>query len=222
MDGRSGCFRLIRIKRCCRIQRPTTMSFFDTIANFFKKPDTEPTESDYLWHEGYKAFERGKDFYFQNEHQQALRYFDAAIDSGFDDENVYGMRGGCLQRLNWHLDAIDDFTKAITFDPGDSNNYFMRSISRGAVGDLHGRVDDLNEAIRLAGIDSSSTRSHNAYARENGYEDGIAGMYRMEMMHANLDRERQASDERRLRGPAASFGPDLVTKRQSEARRRTR
>lgn len=147
---------------------------------------------------------------------------DIAIDSGFEGADVNGMRGGCLQSLKFDLDAIDDFTKAIESDPEDSNNYFMRSISKGAVGDLHGRVDDLNEAIRLAGIDSASTRSHNAYAREKGYTDGVAGMYRMEIMHANLDIERQASDERRLQGSAASLGPDLVTKRRSQARRRTR
>ena len=204
------------------LQRPITMSFFDTIGNFFNKPATEPTENEQLWQEGYTALERGKDLYFQNKVQQALHYFDTAIESGFEGAEVYGMRGGCLQSLQFDLDAIDDFTKAIEFDPEDSNNYFMRSISKGAVGDLHGRIDDLNEAIRLAGIDSASTRSHNAHARENGYKDGIAGMYRMEIMHANLDLERQASDERRLQGPAASLGPDLVTKRKSKARRRTR
>ena len=64
--------------------------------------------------------------------------------------------------------------------------------------------------------------AHNVYARENGYKDGIAGMYRMQLMNANLDLERQASDERRLQGPGASLRPDLVTKRKSQARRRTR
>jgi len=191
-------------------------------ANSFKKPATEPTESDRLWCEGYKALERGKDLYFKKEDQQALRYLDIAIDSGFEGVDVYGMRGGCLQSLRFDLDAIDDFTKAIQFDPEDSNNYFMRSTSKGAVGDLHGHVNDLNEAIRLAGIDSASTRSHNAHAREIGYKDGVIGMYRMQIMHANLDLEQQASDERRLQGPAASLGPDLVTKRQSQARRRKR
>jgi tetratricopeptide (TPR) repeat protein len=190
--------------------------------NFFKKSATEPTEKDQLWLEGYKAFERGQDLYFQNEVQQALQYFDTAIDSGFEGADLYNMRGGCLQSLKLDLDAIDDLTKAIELNPEDSNYYFMRSISKGHVGDLHGRVDDLNEAIRLAGIDSSSTRSHNAFAREKGYKDGVAGMYRMQMMHAKLELERQASDERRLQGPGASLGPDLVTKRQSEARRRTR
>ncbi len=191
-------------------------------AKVFKQPATEPTENFQLWLNGYKALERGKDLFCQNDCQQALRYLDIAIDSGFEDEDVYGMRGGCLQSLKFDLDAIDDFTRVIESAPEDSNNYFMRSISKGAVGDLHGRVDDLNEAIRLAGIDSASTHSHDAYAREKGYTDGVVGLYRMEMMSANLDIDRQASDERRLQDPAASPAPDPVTKRQSQARRRMR
>lgn len=189
-----------------------------------KSPVTEPTptENDHLWLKGHKALERGRDLYLQNELQQALRYFDSAIESGFEGADVYNMRGGCLQSLNFDLDAIDDFTRAIEFEPEDSNNYFMRSISKGAVGDLQGRNDDLEEAIRLASIDSPSTRIYDALAREKGYKDGVAGMYRMEMVRANLDIERQASDERRLQGPAASLGSDLVTQRRSQARRRTR
>jgi tetratricopeptide (TPR) repeat protein len=185
-----------------------------------KKPATRTTENDHQWQKGYKALERGKDLYLHNEVQQALRHFDIAISSGFEGADVYGMRGGCLQSLKFDLDAIDDFSRAIEFDSEDCNNYFMRSISKGAVGDLQGRIDDLEEAIRLASIDSPSTRSYNAHAREKDYKDGVVGIYRMEMMHANLDLEQQASDERRLQGTAASLGPDLVTKRRSQARRR--
>jgi len=223
-----NCVEKATLRQCAELVRrslkvPDILTTeFATLQRPIKKPAIEPTENGQLWQEGAKALERGKDLYFQKEDPQALHYFDIAIDSGFEGADVYGMRGGCLQKLQFHLDAIDDFTKAIEFDHEDSNNYFMRSISKGAVGDLQGRIDDLNEAIRLAGIDSSSTRSYNAYARENGYKDGIAGMYSMQIMHANLEIEQQASDERRLQGPTAYLGPDLVTKRQSQARRRTR
>ncbi len=198
------------------------MSIFNLIANIFKKTTSLPKKSDHLWREGYEAFERGKNLYFQNEILQALHNFDTAIDSGFEGADVYSMRGGCLQTLQYDLDAIDDFTKAIEFDPEDSNYYYMRSISKGAVGDLHGGIEDLKEAIRLAGIDSASTRSHNAHARDNGYKEGVVGMYRMFMLNANLDLERQSDDERRQKGPSSSLGPDLVTKRKSQAHRRTR
>lgn len=218
----------VTLRQCADLVRrtlkvPVSLSTeLATLQQPIKKPATGTTEDTKLWQMGYEALERGRELYFKNEVQQAMRYFDIAIDSGFEGADVYCMRGGCLQSLKFDLDAIDDFTKAIEFDPEDSNYYFMRSISKGAVGDPQGRIDDLNEAIRLAGIDSASTRSHNANAREMGYTDGVAGMYRMQMMFANLDLERQAFDERRLQDPAASLGPDLVPKHRSQARRRTR
>ncbi len=163
------------------------MSIFNLIANIFKKTTSLPKKSDHLWREGYEAFERGKNLYFQNEILQALHNFDTAIDSGFEGADVYSMRGGCLQTLQYDLDAIDDFTKAIEFDPEDSNYYYMRSISKGAVGDLHGGIEDLKEAIRLAGIDSASTRSHNAgIQRRAPLEDFAAETWR-EVMRTNLD-----------------------------------
>lgn len=150
------------------------------------KPATKPTGTDNLWLKGYNALERGKELYFQNQFQEALPYFDTAIESGFEGAEAYGLRGGCLQFLHFDLDSIDAFTKAIEYDSEDSNNYFMRSISKMAVGDQHGCIEDLNEAIRLANIDSASTRIYNANARENGYKDGIAGMYRMQLLQANI------------------------------------
>ena len=97
----------------------------------------------------------------------------------------------------------------------------MRSVSRGAVGDLQGRVDDLNEAIRVAAIPSAANRSHNEWAKEHGYKNGVAGMYQMDLLSAKLRIEHQASEERLLKGLGAHLGPDLVTRRRSQARRRT-
>ncbi len=181
---------------------------------FCKEPSTDTFDSTDLWLKGQKSLERGKELYFQNEFQLALKCFDSAVESGFQDENVYFMRGGCLQSLQFDLDAIDDFTKATEIDPEDSNYYFMRSISKGAIGDTQGRMEDLNEAVRLACIDSVSTRSHNAYARENGYKEGVADMYRMQIVLANIDLERCLQD------PEACLDSGLVVKRQSQARRR--
>jgi hypothetical protein len=44
----------------------------------------------------------------------------------------------------------------------------------------------------------------------------------MDLVRANLDIERQTSDERRPKGPGANLGPDLGTVRRSQARRRIR
>ena len=154
-------------------------------------------KNDQPWRDGYKAFQIGEDLLLKEQFQEALHYFDTAINSGSEGTDVYAARGSCLQSLEFHLDAIDDFTKAIGFNPADSNLYFMRSLSKGATGDLQGRVADLQEAIRVAGIDNASSRALNALANERGYKDGIVGKYQMDLMHANLDLERQADDEHR-------------------------
>jgi tetratricopeptide (TPR) repeat protein len=180
------------------------------------KNATEPNESNRLWMEGYNALERGKDLYFKKEYYHALSNLDIAIASGFEGADAYGMRGGCLQSLRFDLDAIDDLTKAIEFDPQDSNNYFMRSISKAAVGDLRGRVDDLKMAIRLACIDGPTTHRYNSYAREKGFKDGVADMYRAELVKADQDIIRQASEDRRIQ----SRDTDLADKRPSLSRRR--
>jgi len=193
------------------------MNFFEKIRTFFKKPTTNNS-----WLEGYEAFNQGKAFFSQEEFQKALHCFDTAIDSGYEGADAYGLRGTCLQSLEFHLDAIDDFTKAIEFDPQDSNNYFQRSFSRAAIGDLHRRIDDLNEAIRLAGIDSASTRIHSASAREMGHKDGVSGMYRMQILVAKLDLEQQAADELRLQSSTNGLDPNPATKRQSQSIRRRR
>ncbi|MFH1769230.1 MAG: tetratricopeptide repeat protein [Parcubacteria group bacterium] len=119
--------------------------------------------------------------------QEALDCFDKAIDCGYvDDADVYAMRGGCLQSLNFDLDAIDDFDKAIALEPEDSNTFFQRSLSKCSTRDSHGCVSDLQEAIRLASVDNKYTRSHDSQSREWGYRNS-AEFYEMEMESAKLD-----------------------------------
>ncbi len=71
----------------------------------------------------------------------------------------------------------------------------MRSISKGSTGDLRGRISDLQEAIRAAGIDNAVNRAYNAWAKEKGYADGVIGMYKFELLNANLDLEQQETEE---------------------------
>lgn len=210
------------------------MNRFTNILNFFKQKDNGPTEGNQKWVEGYKAFERGKQHYLagQETHsiaaqiQNALNCFDYAIASGFEDGGIYGTRGSCLQLLDFHLDAIDDFNKAIPLEPDDSNLYYMRSVSKGATGDLRGRVSDLQEAIRLAGVDTAINKSYDAWAKQKGHKDGVVGMYMFDMCVANQDIESQEFHERLVReskrpGLVDHLGPDLVSRRRAKALRRT-
>jgi tetratricopeptide (TPR) repeat protein len=174
------------------------------------------------WLEGYEAFERGRNHYLKHAIKEALDCFDKAIECGLGDEfDVYSLRGTCLQALNFDIDAIDDFNKAIASEPEDSNLYFMRSISRGATGDLHGCVSDLEEAIRVAGVGNAANISYNGWAKEHGY-NGIIDKYKLDLFNANLSLEMQASDElRRRKHPNLDLGPDVASRRRAESRRRT-
>ena len=192
------------------------MGIFSTLASFFKAKNAK---SDQAWRDGYEAFKEGSRLYLERNLQEALVQFDRAIQFGFVDADVYAERGSCLQLLNFDLEAIEDFDAAIDFEPTDSNLYFMRATSKGSIGDLHGCESDLQEAIRVAGIDNATNRSHNNHAQKQGYED-ISSYYRMRLLGAEMDLEDQAADEIRLKGPGASLGPDLSSRRRAKARRR--
>jgi tetratricopeptide (TPR) repeat protein len=206
------------------------MNHLTTIIHFFKKMDNRPTETDKKWGEGYKAFERGKQHYLAGGEnhsvagriQDALDCFDKAIALGFEDGDIYGTRGSCLQLLEFHLDAIDDFNRAILSAPEDSNLYYMRSVSKSAIGDLHGCVADLKEAIRLSEIDSKLTKTYDLGAKKRGFQSATA-MFNCDLLRANLDLEAQAEDEH-LGHECERLGldlpPNLVSRRRANTRRR--
>ena len=205
------------------------MNPFTTILNFFKKRDDRPTEADKKWAEGYNAFERGKKHYLAGGEnhsvagriQDALDCFDKAIASGFEEGGIYGSRGSCLQILDFHLDAIDDFNKAIPLDPEDCNLYFMRSVSKGATGDLRGCVADLQEAIRFSETDNPLNGKYNLWANKLGYKN-IAAKFNYDLIVANQDIEMQEDKERlQSKRPGLDLGPDLVSRRRAKSRRRT-
>ena len=160
------------------------------LLKFFRKRAAQRLETEQInqrWLDGFDAFQKGRDLYFKRRIQEALDCFDEAIDCGYvEDADVYAMRGGCLQSLNFHLDAIDDFDRSIALESENSLTFFDRSLSKGATRDFRGQVSDLQEAIRLAGIDNEYTRSHDAHARETGYKNS-AHYYEMEMVRAKLD-----------------------------------
>lgn len=198
------------------------MNPITAILNLFKKRNDGPTETNQRRLDGYNALQKGGVFYGKGQLREALDCFDAAIDNGFEDGGIYRSRGLCLQSLNFDLDAIDDFDKAIASEPQDSNLYYMRSISKGATGDLHGRVSDLQEAVRLASVENAANRSYNAFAKEKGYKNGVIGIYEADLLLANLDLESQATQERvRRECPGDDLGLDLVSRRRAKARRRT-
>ena len=192
------------------------------IFRLFRKRDNGQAEANKARTEGYDAFQRGKQHYLVGsaQAQEALDCFDTAIGCGFEDGGIYGMRGWALQVLGFDPDAISDFSKGITLEPEDSNLYFMRSLSRGGIGDLHGAVEDLEEAIRLSEIDNALNATYNVWAKQHGY-DSITTKYQYDLRNANCALEQQADEEiSRSKCPGLDLGPDLVSRRRVTARRR--
>ncbi|WP_264537464.1 tetratricopeptide repeat protein [Flavobacterium sp. N1736] len=91
-------------------------------------------------------FEKGKELYFANQFQEAIIHFDNAITSGLYYE-AYKLKGNCLQKLDYHYNAIEDFDKAIEANPLDFSNYYSRAVSKKAILDFTGQIEDLHNAI---------------------------------------------------------------------------
>ncbi len=129
---------------------------------------------------GCDAFVKGEAYYLEKQNQKALACFDEAIECGFNDE-AYGLRAQCLQGLDFDIEAIEDFTRAISLKPEDCNLYFLRSNSRDATGDNDGAVQDLQKAIQLSEVDNKLNRAYSIAAKSIGYRNGHTSMYLMSL-----------------------------------------
>ena len=131
--------------------------------------------------------------------QEALRYFDQAIASGYDTSEVFSLRGSCLNDLGFYFDALEDYNKAIQKQPsqGIAANYHMRSIIKDSLFDFEGSVADLKEAIRLSKLDNDDNRFWNYHAKSIGFDSQTVfyefGLPREEMI---LFKKRTYTDEK--------------------------
>ena len=176
------------------------MNPLSSILNVFKKKAPASIEANRQRLDGFDAFERGEQHYAAEpaRAQEALVCFDLAIECGFEGADVYELRAWCLQKLHFDLDALDDFDKAISLKPEDSNLYYMRSISKSATGDFHGCVFDLRTAIHLSKMDSDLNRKRDIAAKEMGYTEGVTGYYKIALFRANLELELPAAVKERI------------------------
>jgi tetratricopeptide (TPR) repeat protein len=119
--------------------------------------------------EGNKYFQIGKEHLSKKKFEISLKYFDKSIDCGFED-GVYEYRGMCLQALNFDLDAIDDFDKAIVQKAGDPNLYFMRGLSKSSAGYIVESIIDFGVAVELSKSVNELNKDYNSIIKENGWQ----------------------------------------------------
>jgi tetratricopeptide (TPR) repeat protein len=91
-------------------------------------------------------FRKGKKLYLSNQLSEALFYFDNAIALG-SDVKFFKLRAKCLQKLNRHSQAIEDFDQLIEDNPLEFSNYYRRAISKKAIADLKGQIEDITACI---------------------------------------------------------------------------
>lgn len=147
----------------------------------FKSQSTDQSGRDIL--DAYDAFDVGKQLFKEsmksgttpevtkNKIEEALRYFDKAIEKGCDDSKVFSLRGSCLTDLGFYFDTLEDYDKAIQRHPrkGIADNFYIRSLNKKWIYDFEGSIADLKEAIRLSRIDNVDNAYWNRCYGEQGF-----------------------------------------------------
>jgi|GEM_PF-2006939 len=158
----------------------------------------------------YDFFLKGQDCYIQGQDEEALQFFDKAFEHKFLDHfstkaaDIYEMRAGSLQKLDYHYDAIKDFDKSISLLPNDCNKYFSRSISKGAILDFDGQIVDLETAIELSKIDNSLNKEYNDEAHKQEYRNGVVGMFEPQVIRAKMNQDQERSLKDRIKSATSS------------------
>ncbi len=117
------------------------MKWFVNLGMQFKSKFSKPTPVQNLI-----DLEKGKQLYLASKFHDAVFYLDSAVNAGFDIA-VYELRAKCFQKLNYHYKAIEDFDKVIEDNPSKFLNYYRRAISKNAILDLQGQIEDLHNCI---------------------------------------------------------------------------
>lgn len=117
------------------------MKWFTTLitgftSKFSKKPLTESLVN----------LEKGKELYLTSRFQEAIVHLDNAVNSEFDS-TVYELRASCFQKLDYHYKAIEDFDKVIELNPLEFSYYYSRAVSKKAIYDFTGQIEDLHNCI---------------------------------------------------------------------------
>ena len=115
---------------------------------------------------GIDAHKKGCNLAERRQDNDALIYFDIAIENGVNE--AYEQRAYCLQALEFYLDAIEDLTRAIEYNPTNCNLYFCRGISKHTIGDFAGAIADKRFAIEYSKLKNETNDKRNEIAKKLG------------------------------------------------------
>ena len=175
---------------------------------------------------GFDFLKKGEKCYLNRQTEDALLYFDKAFESAIivnfatEAGRLYDLRAHCLLQLGYYYDAINDFDKSIALSPDDCNKYFSRSISKGAILDFEGEIADLQTATELSKIDNTLNREYNDEARKDGYTNGVADMFEMRIIGAQMSVDEEIYYKKKIEDASSSkdklFWEELYNERREK------
>jgi hypothetical protein len=115
-------------------------------------------------------YERGKQFFANNEYQRSILDFNKAIEINPDFAEAYLYRGLAYGVMKKYNDAITDFDEAILIDPNLAEAYYARGVTYAWKGDRVKANQDASAAVRIRpNFDFTSAYLYRGteYARRN-------------------------------------------------------
>ena len=130
----------------------------------------------------------GDIFYHQKNYQQAISYYQKAIELDPNSAESYGRRG-FVYYMQGNMDrAISDYSKAIQINPNDKNAYHFRGLAYTDKGNYDQAISDFTKSIELepyACIQAYENRAA-AYAKKGNYDQAISDYNKVIKINPNL------------------------------------
>ena len=117
---------------------------------------------------------KGEKLRRENKLQDALNCFDISLKFNPYNLDTFAERGKLLQDLNFHKDAIRDFTKIIEDNKSDFSVIYLRGCSYLRFCDFENALADIEKAIELSKLANDRQRQ---VAKDKGF-DSLASMYK--------------------------------------------
>jgi serine/threonine protein kinase/predicted Zn-dependent protease len=111
-------------------------------------------------------FEKGRILHRQQNYQEALAAYDAALESDPDQVTVHRWRADTLLALKRDAEALAAFDRYLSQEPGDSAAHRQRGFERAKLGDHAGALADYTRALELE-PGSAPTRARRGWAYLN-------------------------------------------------------
>lgn len=142
----------------------TEAALFSDFEGFvYQRTQARPYDVDYKEH-GYRAYQN-------RQYEEAITYFDEAINRKPNDIEAYKLRGDAKIRLEQYIEAIEDFDDAISRDPDMASVYHARGVANYFLYQNESAISDFDNAIRLNPDDRRSYKFRGDVKRDLGRFD---------------------------------------------------